>query len=293
MKFFRRAKNRDKQSPSDDQQEGERLRVFCVTHEAPLVPDSLADFVIGIGDYHPTPTRGAHISALDSYWDKMRPYSYGAAGNYVIPKAIDSAGHTVLTGIFSHRKIIVKTQIGSRSPRSDFYFDVEIDEAAHLPREEIEPRAGFDFLVGFPFTFSQGVVGQYIEAHYGIDLFDYVSMAVEMGILPLKEAQRFATEQIFIPGGCESGIYPTAWVRPILEGLEKLGREFLSRRGARIKRYGSFQIRAVGFLAERLGSYLLLSELRRRYSEDLPVELFGYLCVIVPAGGTYSSAKVS
>jgi hypothetical protein len=293
MKFFRRAKNRDDENRHDHTKEGEKLRVFCVTHEAPLVPDALADFVIGIGDYHPTPKRGAHISALDAYWDEMRPYAYGAAGNYVIPKAIDAAGHTDLTGIFSHRKIIVRTQIGRRSPGSDFYFDVEVEQAAHLPREEIEPRAGFDFLIGFPITFNQGVVGQYIEAHYGIDLFDYVSLAVEMGVLPLKEAQRCATEQLFIPGGCESGIYPTTWVRPVLEGLAKLGREFVTRRGARILRYGNFQIRAVGFLAERLGSYLLLSELRRRFSEDFPPELFGYLCVIVPPGGTYRSAKVS
>jgi len=291
MKFFRRAKNLDNVH-HDEGKEAQRLRVFCITHEAPLVPDALADFVIGIGDYHPNPRRGAHISALDSFWDKMRPYAYGAAGNYVIPKAIDAAGRTDLTGIFSHRKIIVKTEIGRRSPGSDFYFDVEVEQASKIPREEIEPRAGFDFLIGFPITFKQGVVGQYIEAHYGIDLFDYVSMAVEMGILPLKDAQRFATEQIFIPGGCESGIYPTAWVRPVLEGLEKLGREFVTRRGDRIRRYGKFQIRAVGFLAERLGYYLLLSELRKRYSEDLPIELFGCLCVIVPPGGTYRSAQV-
>jgi hypothetical protein len=288
LKFVQRilkAKGETKKNASD-------LRVFCVTHAAPLVPDALMDFVIGIGDYHPTSTRGAHISALDSYWDQMRPYAYGAAGNYVIPKAIEAAGYTHLTGIFSHRKIIVKNEVGRRSPASDFYYDVEIDEAAGLRREEIEPRAGFDFLVGFPLKCKQSVVTQYIEDHRGIDLFDYVSIAVQIGVLTTDEAQAFATEQFFIPGGCESGIYPTAWVRPILEGFERLGREFLTRKGARILTYDNYQVRAVGFLAERLGSYLLLSELRRRYPAGLPRELCGYLCVVVPPGGSYNDATV-
>lgn len=267
-----------------------KQRVFCVTHEAPLVPDALADFVIGVGDYHPS--RGAHVSALDPFWDKMRPYAYGAAGNYVIPNAIDIAGHTDFTGIFSHRKIIVRTQIGVRSPASDFYFDVEVDQAARLPREEIEPRPGFDFLIGFPMKCKQSIVAQYIEDHHGIDLFDYVSMAVELGVLPLDAVQAFSTEQIFIPGGCESGIYPTAWVRPVLEGLAKVGREFVTRRGARILTYNRYQVRAVGFLAERLGSYLLLTELRKRYPSQLPADLCGHLCVIVPPGGSYDYARV-
>jgi hypothetical protein len=288
LNFVRRALN----SHGNTKTNASKLRVFCVTHEAPLVPDALIDFVIGIGDYHPTSTRGVHISALDSFWDRMRPYAYGAAGNYVIPNAIDAAGHTDLTGIFSHRKIIVKNETGSRSPASDFYYDIEIEEAACLRREEIEPRPGFDFLIGFPLKCKQRVVAQYIEDHHGIDLFDYVSMAVKMGIMPVHEAQAFATEQFFIPGGCESGIYPTAWVRPVLEGLARLGREFVTRRGARILTYDNYQVRAVGFLAERLGSYLLLSELRKRYPAGLPREVCGYLCVVVPPGGSYNDAKV-
>ena len=59
--------------------------IFCISHEPPLVPHDLFDYTIGIGDYRPT--RGAHISDLDPFWDRMRPLAYGAAGNYVIPRA--------------------------------------------------------------------------------------------------------------------------------------------------------------------------------------------------------------
>jgi len=265
-------------------------RTFCVTHEEPLVPDHLADFVIGIGGYHPT--RGAHISALDTFWDGMRPYSYGAAGNYVIPRAIDAAGAADFTGVFSHRKIIVRTKVGEPSPIMDFYREISVSEAMDIPRHEIEPRPGFDFLIGFPLIFKCGVVEHYIDAHLGIDIFEYVSMAVEIGILTLDQAQEFAKEKVFIPGGCELGVYRTAWIRPVLEKLETLGREFVTRRAPRLRTYDNFQVRAVGFLAERLGSFMLLSELRQRFPRGIPHELCGYLCVICPPGSSYQPATV-
>lgn len=265
-------------------------RTYCVTHAAPLVPDHLADYIIGIGDHRPK--RGAHISTLDVFWDRMRPYAYGAAGNYVIPRAIDATGSPDLTGIFSHRKLIVRTQMGTPSALVPFWHEISIDDAKRIPRREIEPRPGFEFLIGLPLTFHCGVVDHYIDAHRGIDLFEYVSMAVELEILTLDQAQEFAKEKIFIPGGCELGVYPTAWVRPVLEKLELLGREFVTRCAPRLRTYDNYQARAVGFLAERLGSFLLLSELRTRFPAGVPRELCGFLSVIVPPGGSYDQATV-
>ena len=265
-------------------------RTYCVTHEAPLVPDHLADYIIGIGDHRPK--RGAHISALDAYWDSMRPYSYGAAGNYAIPRAIDATGPANLTGIFSHRKIIVRTQMGTPSEELAFLYEIGIEDAGRLPRAEIEPHPGFEFLIGFPLNFRCGVLEHYIEAHRGIDMFEYTSIAVELGILTLDQAQEFAKEKIFIPGGCELGIYPTPWIRPILETLATLGREFITRCAPRLRTYDNFQVRAVGFLAERLGSFFLLTELRKRFPAGIPRQLCGTLCVIVPPGTSYESATV-
>jgi hypothetical protein len=210
----------------------------------------------------------------------------------VIPRAIDAEGATRLTGVFSHRKIIVRTKIGEPSRVLGFYNEVSVADANLIHREEIEPRPGCEFLVGFPLKFECGVVEHYIDTHRGIDLFEYVSMAVDMGILTLDQAQEFAQEKIFIPGGCELGIYPTAWLRSVLEKLERLGREFVTRCAPRIRTYDNFQVRAVGFLAERLGSYFLLSELRARFSAGIPRELCGHLCAIVPPGGSYQNAIV-
>jgi hypothetical protein len=56
--------------------------------------------------------------------------------------------------------------------------------------------------------------------------------------------------------------------------------------------HDSYQVRAVGFLAERLDSYLLLQELRRRYTQGISRAIFGCLCVLVPEGSSYSGATV-
>jgi hypothetical protein len=267
-------------------------RIFCVSHEPPLAPERLFDFAIGIGDYRPD--RGAHVSALDPFWDRMRPFAYGAAGNYAIPRAIElEAVTTELTGVFSHRKIVVRNPIGRQAVRYPVYREISIAESLLLPVEEAQPHNGDDFLIGPPLQFAQGVVRQYAEKHHAIDLFEYLSIAVRIGVLTPNQVQEFSTETIFIPGGCELGIYPTVWLSATLGKLERLGREFVTRCAERIRGYDNYQVRAVGFLAERLGSYLLLQELRVRYPQGIPRRLIGYLCVIVPDGVVYSGATVT
>jgi tetratricopeptide (TPR) repeat protein len=128
--------------------------------------------------------------------------------------------------------------------------------------------------------------------HHERDLLDYLWLAVEMGVIGPDDVQALLDSTRFIPGGCELGIYPTRWLSTTLKKLEVLGREYVTRFGDRIRTYDSYQVRAVGFLAERLGSYFLLQELRNRYPQGIPSSLFGNLCVIVNDGETYAGASV-
>lgn len=267
-------------------------RTYCVSHDAPLVPPGLFDYAIGLGDYRPD--RGTHISQLDEFWDNARPVAYGAAGNYVIPRAIarDSL-HAELTGIFSHRKIVVRNSIGREAAKYPVYREVSPTSAALLGPEDVRPREGFEFLIGVPIRFPYGVLAQYIEKHHAVDLFDYLSMATAMGMISPNEVQEIARGTIFIPGGCELGVYPTAWLSETLSRLAALGRAFVERHARRLRAYDSYQVRAVGFLAERLGSFFLLAELRRRYPQGLPRALFGHLCVIVDEDAQYEGARAA
>jgi hypothetical protein len=267
-------------------------RTFCVSHEPPLAPERLFDYVIGIGDYRPA--RGAHVSVLDPFWDRMRPLAYGAAGNYVIPRAIDiETPIAELTGVFSHRKIVVRSSIGREAAKYPVYREISVPTALQLPVEEARPREGCDFLIGAPLRFPQGIVQQYAQMHHAIDLFNYLSIAVEISVMTPNEARAFTLDTHFIPGGCELGIYPTDWLYASLRKLEALGREFVTRCGERIGTYDRYQVRAVGFLAERLGSYFLLKELRQRYPQGIPRVLIGSLCVIVADGAPYAGASVA
>ena len=266
-------------------------RTFCVSHEPPLVPESLYDYAIGIRDYRPK--RGAHVSVLDPFWDRMRALAYGAAGNYVIPRAIEiEAPATELTGVFSHRKIVVRSSMGREAAKYPVYREISLPAALLLPFEEVRPRDDNDFLIGAPLQFPRGIVGQYTQMHHAIDLFDYLSIAVQIGIMTPDEVREFSLDTSFIPGGCELGIYPTAWLYATLRKLEALAREFVTRCAERIRTYDGYQVRAVGFLAERLGSYFLLRELRNRYPQGIPRSLIGYLCVIVADGEAYTGASV-
>ena len=267
-------------------------RTFCVAHESPLAPEKLFDFAIGIGEYHPA--RGKHVSALDPFWDRMRPIAYGAAGNYVIPRAIDEKMPAAeLTGVFSHRKIVVRSPIGQQAAKYPVYREISLSTALQLPTDEAHARDGCDFLIGAPLKSPRGIVQQYAQMHHVIDLFDYLSMAVQIGVMTSQDAKEFTLDTDFIPGGCELGIYPTDWLYATLGQLEMLGRRFVTRFGNRIRTYDSYQVRAIGFLAERLGSYFLLKELRRRYPQGIPGSLIGCLCVIVPEGVPYTGARAA
>ncbi len=229
---------------------------------------------------------------LDPFWDRMRPLAYGAAGNYVIPRAIamEPAG-AELTGVISHRKIVLRNKIGREAAKYAVFHEISIPTALSLPVEEARPRDGNEFLIAAPLKFPEGVFQQYAHKHHEIDLVDYLALAVQMDVMTPDEARECSESTSFIPGGCELGIYPTSWLLAMLSKLELLGRGFVTRSAQRIRTYDSYQVRAVGFLAERVGSYFLLKELHRRYPQGLPRSLIGCLCVIVPDGAAYSGAS--
>jgi len=157
--------------------------------------------------------------------------------------------------------------------------------AEALSLRMLDPRQDNRFLVVRPLIFDGGIVDQYARAHKLIDLVNYCSLAVDLGILNEKDVDSFFKCRYFIQGGAEFGTYPADWLIPTLNCLERLGRTFLDQYGARIKEYDSYQVRAVGFLAERLGSFLLLKRLKRSYPQGIPGSLFGVIATVSNDGG--------
>ncbi|OBF66054.1 hypothetical protein A5753_07435 [Mycobacterium sp. 852002-51971_SCH5477799-a] len=66
-----------------------------------------------------------------------------------------------------------------------------------------------------------------------------------------------------------------------------MGRQFLVRYGSRIKKYDDYQIRAISFLSERLGSFFLVRHLMEKYSNNIPEGIFGYMTIIADEESSY------
>lgn len=260
---------------------------YCISHATPLIPPYWYDEILAIGDY--ATDSPLHISRLHNFWHTKRPLAYGAAGSYALPNALESAPQEYqLIGICSFRKAVLRRPMGRSAPSYPSMRELSGNEAAVLDASEMSPAGEHEFLLAQPLMLSLGYFQQYAQAHELVDLLDYTSLAIRSGVLGKAESADFVSEQVLIPGGCELGIFPRQWLTETLSVLSALGESFLKTYSERINSYDSYQVRAVGFLSERLGSFLLLRELRRRYPRGIPPEIFGHMSCVTEDGQHYT-----
>ncbi|MCV7298521.1 hypothetical protein H7J93_02580 [Mycobacterium barrassiae] len=256
---------------------------FCISHEKPLLPESWYDVCISLGDYQPDSV--SHVRQLDQFWHEARPIAYGTAGTNVLPIAIERfASAATLIEICSHRKRVLASSEGIESELVSGCRELrfgDFEEKAELSVQM--PPADLEFLIPQPLYFENSIVEKQIELrHYDRrDLRDYTSIAIEMGALESDSLNEFLAARHFIPGGSQIGIYPKSWLMSKLSKRELIDRQFLSRYRHRIEKYEAVQIRAVSFLAECLGSFLLIRHLAEKYSNNIPAGIFGYVTVIL------------
>lgn len=265
---------------------------FCISHEKPLLPESWYDDCIALGDFQPDSQ--FHIRQLDDFWHEARPLAYGAAGTYVLPIAIQRLpSRPQLIEISSHRKRILPSPEGVESRSYGYPSMRELKMNDLERRTEISvftPGAGLEFLVAQPVYFEGSILGQYADSHYRRDILDYTALAIELNVLNANAASEFLNTHHFISGGVQLGIYPRSWLLETATKIDGVSRQFLSRYRNRLKKYDIYQIRAVGFLSERLGSYLLIRHLMDKYSNKIPAGIFGYMTAIVEGDASYSIA---
>jgi hypothetical protein len=266
---------------------------FCISHKKPLLPECWYDDCISLGDFQSDSV--FHVRQLDRFWHEARPIAYGAAGTYVLPIAIEKfSGAAEFIEISSYRKRLLPCPEGIES-QSFGYPTMRELSFENFGKEAVlsvfTPKANLEFLVAQPLYFENSIIGQYTLCHHRRDILDYTSLAIEMGVLDSNSASEFLAAKYFIPGGVEFGIYPKSWLVHTLSRIELVSRQFLERYGNRLKKYDTYQVRAVGFLSERLGSFLLIRHLMEKYSNNIPADIFGYMTVIVDGNSGYSIAS--
>lgn len=123
-----------------------------------------------------------------------------------------------------------------------------------------------------PVQFKTGMVGQYASAHILKDFLNFTNFLIDSQILSPIEAAEFLRENIDIPA-CTIGVYSLETFKEIF-GLLRKASDFIYS-NCFLPRNG-YQRRSMGFLLERLNSYLILKRIR----DGLSFHNFGYNIVI-------------
>jgi hypothetical protein len=240
-----------------------QLFYACLSH-VPLwvhYPDYVTPIFLGEAQHD-----GAlNLRELAPEWVRFHPQVGGTAGIFALRNHVLAHHPDVRSiGVCQYRKFVTRARISRVSAQSFRVMDVvhqsqfDADPAAELMLPDGEP-----FLFGRPRWFnnrrrSGSYLRQYGISHRSEDLLRFTAEAVSQGLLTGREVDDFFSEQLFVPGGIELGVYPADfWLRSV-EAVEAVVR-------ACVERYPAAplgpQARAWSYCTERLGSWLLLRHL--------------------------------
>lgn len=287
---------------------------FCVCHRQPLLPDSWYDDCLPIGNFRPGSR--CQVSQREPFWlgtgvaasRKLVLASGDCEAAHRLPSAIEQyAPSADLIELSSYRKRIFPSPQGRESPVFPTLRELTVTEAAHrTDLTAFEPPN--EFLVAWPLFFEDSLLEDYARKHRAQDLLDYTSTAVELGFLDDYTSSEFLRSKISLPGGLFFGVFPRLFLLAALPAIDRVGQAFLRRYGERLEGYDDYQIRTVGFLSERFGSYLLLGSLMQAYSisgsladmpdratrfiDGVPPGILGHMTVVTEGGASYSRGVV-
>jgi len=235
----------------------------CLTH-VPLTTD-FPTFVepILLGDAQKP---GAlNLRDLAPEWEPYHPILGGLAGTFAMKNhVLRHHPGARQVGLCQYRKLVSNRRISRTVAKS--YKAMDLVSRRGLSRELLTevmlPRA--DWLLARPFMMSNwrkhsDYLEQYGRVHYPQDLLRFTAEAVDQQLLDRKEAVRFLGEELMLPGGIELGVFPADfWLRSVT-AIENVVRACVQR--SNVVRDG-YDARAWAFCVERLGSYVVLRELR-------------------------------
>ncbi|MFJ3058883.1 hypothetical protein [Herbaspirillum sp. NPDC087042] len=254
----------------------------CMTH-VPL-PIKFPDYVLPIYLGESQHDGALNLRDLAPEWVPYHPIVAGMLGNFALRRLILRDYPKVKrVGVCLYRKFISRERISGVPAEDNWMMDVVSDkEFARESLEQMMEPGDQEFLVGKTCGFnaggqSAGYLSHYALAHHAEDLLRFAAAATELGVFGKSEAEQFFNEKVFFMGGVEMGVFPAEfWLRAVGQ-IEAVIWYCVQHYDTRREGY---QTRAWAFCAERLGSYLLLRELRARYGDPGYMRFFGQLNLI-------------
>jgi hypothetical protein len=199
-------------------------------------------------------------------WVPHHPRIGGTAGSFALRRYIEQHHpRAQRVGLCQYRKFVSRRRVSrvadAKYPLMDL---VRKDETSTEQLAQWMDPGDAQFVVCGAYSLSNwrkrsSYLEQYERVHHAEDLLRFAAQAVELGVLGAREADAFLSEDFFIPGGLDLGVYPAEfWLRGTAE-IEAVTRTCVERYPVRREGY---QARAWSFCIERLGSYLLLRHFR-------------------------------
>jgi hypothetical protein len=184
---------------------------------------------------------------------------------FQLRRKLESYGETSRSiTLYQYRRFLIRGNLGVPSKNIPWANTLKTAEAIELG-EQIPLMAGptndQQFQIGPAIRMSDSLLAQYGRHHHCRDILRFCSDLVDAKILTNQEALDFLSQKIFIPTP-SCGTFPLIFLRGALETLEKSAQAFLNN--GYQKHTDAYQGRVMGFLLERLNSYLLLQNLKSR-----------------------------
>ena len=163
----------------------------------------------------------------------------------------------------SHYRRFVSNQIvGKKSNMLHCRYLTLEDMLKFDPTEKFKPRNGYDHLLATPLTLSKGVLVQYANCHHLRDIMLFSTVLIDAKILNENQVIDFLTTKTLI-AGASAGTFKIVDFIKIIDILQVAAEKFFENG---YKPYSDqYQKRVIGFLLERLHSFLLLNEVVKQY----------------------------
>lgn len=162
--------------------------------------------------------------------------------------------------IFQYRRFVAQNEFGLPCSQS-WAKRIRVDELSQHSDEF--SRSCASELFNRTVQFNGGMLGQYAEAHIREDIINFSKFLIEKSIFDPLRASLFLKEAVMIPSS-NLGTFHTVTLREILSTLKRAA-AFL-RSSYFVPRPG-YQRRVMGFLLERLTSFLIIMRIADRTSE--------------------------